>query len=211
MKFGRSKSESDDGSSTASTSRDSASPATPPPTNREPRESIAPKDTAAAKTPTPDPQGPAAERAVAPARSGASGPVTDRSTTDGTAPATTKPDATAPRDTAPEAPAQQDEAARKRSGLTEKNKVRRTRVSGLWIGIVIAAILAVFLLIFIAQNSEDVTIKFLTWEGDVPLAVAMLAGAVVAVLIVAVPGSLRIAQLRRALRKNAKREDRASH
>jgi uncharacterized integral membrane protein len=94
--------------------------------------------------------------------------------------------------------------ARRAPGMTEKNKVRRTRVSGLWVALVIAAILAVFLLIFIAQNSEDVTIKFLGWEGQAPLAVAMLAGAVVAVLIVAVPGSLRIVQLRRALRKNVK-------
>ncbi len=94
--------------------------------------------------------------------------------------------------------------ARPAPGMTEKNTVRRTRVSGLWIGLVVAAVLAVFLLIFIAQNSEDVAIKFLGWEGQAPLAVAMLAGAVVAVLIVAVPGSLRIAQLRRALRKNVK-------
>lgn len=90
------------------------------------------------------------------------------------------------------------------AGLTGKGRVRRTRVSALWIGLVVAATLAIFLLIFIAQNSDDVTIAFLGWEGQIPLAVAMLLTAVVAVLVVAVPGSLRIGQLRRALRKNAK-------
>ena len=186
MKFGRNKSESDDGS-TPSTPPTAAG-ATPPPASREPRESIAPRDSAA-------------PRAAAPAARPAPGTPSPR---------TSAPPATAPEKTAQDTPATDQPAAaageptRPHSGLTEKNKVRGTRVSGLWVGLVIAAILAVFLLIFIAQNSESVAIRFLTWEGDVPLAVAMLAAAVVSVLIVAVPGSLRIAQLRRALRKNAK-------
>lgn len=194
MKFGRNKSESDDGSTPSTTPKAAGITPTPPPINREPRESIAPRDTAPRETrPT---------SASAPAQ-----PATQKPAAERNAPAAPTAPKTAPEKTAPAT----GESARPHSGLTEKNKVRGTRVSGLWVGLVIAAILAVFLLIFIAQNSEDVAIKFLGWEGNVPLAVAMLAGAVVAVLIVAVPGSLRIAQLRRALRKNAKREDKAAH
>ncbi len=193
MKFGRNKSESNDGSTPSTAPK--ATGATPtPPTTREPRESIAPRETPSAAQATPERTAPAG---TSPA---------------GSAPAATAPSKPAPEKTAPDTSGKAaGEPARPHSGLTEKNKVRGTRVSGLWVGLVIAAILAVFLLIFIAQNSEDVAIKFLSWEGNVPLAVAMLAGAVVAVLIVAVPGSLRIAQLRRALRKNAKREDKAAH
>lgn len=184
MKFGRNKSESNDGSAPSTTPKASGVTPTPPPINREPRESIAPRETPAPRETRP--------ASPAPAQPATQKPPQEKSVREKTNPAA-------------------DEPARPHSGLTEKNKVRGTRVSGLWVGLVVAAILAVFLLIFIAQNSDDVAIKFLGWEGDVPLAVAMLAGAVVAVLIVAVPGSLRIAQLRRALRKNAKREGKTAH
>lgn len=108
-----------------------------------------------------------------------------------------------PGEGAPTTGADPAPASASQAGLTGKGRVRRTRVSALWIGVVVAAVLAIFLLIFIAQNSDAVTIAFLGWEGQISLAVAMLLAAVVAVLIVAVPGSLRIGQLRRALRKNA--------
>jgi uncharacterized integral membrane protein len=90
------------------------------------------------------------------------------------------------------------------AGLTGKGRVRPTRVSALYVGLVVAAILAIFLLIFIIQNSSSVTIQFLGFEGQISLAIALLLAAVVGILVVAVPGSLRILQLGRALRKNAK-------
>lgn len=123
-----------------------------------------------------------------------------------TAPSDTAPSNTGPSDTGPSEPdtAKPSSPPDHQAGLTGKGRVRRTRVSALWIGLVAAAVLAIFLLIFIAQNSDDITIKFLAWEGQIPLAVAMLLASVVAILVVAVPGSLRIGQLRRALRKNAK-------
>lgn len=91
------------------------------------------------------------------------------------------------------------------AGLNQRGKVRPTRVSGLWIALVTAAVLAIFLLIFISQNSAKVTIQFLGWDGQISLAVALLFSAVIGILVVAVPGTLRIVQLRRALRKNAHR------
>ena len=80
--------------------------------------------------------------------------------------------------------------------------IRRTRVSAIWVGLIIAAILLIGLLIFVGQNSRTVTIHYLGLDGRVPLAVALLASAVCGVLLVAVPGTARIIQLRRALKKN---------
>lgn len=90
------------------------------------------------------------------------------------------------------------------AGLTSKGRVRGTRASGLWIGLITAAVLAIVFLIFILQNSEAVEIKFLGFEGQISLAVALLLSAVIGMLIVAVPGVVRIGQLRHALRKNAR-------
>lgn len=88
-------------------------------------------------------------------------------------------------------------------GMDERGKVKRGRVSAIWIGLIIAAILLIALLIFIAQNSRTVVIHFLGLSGHISLAVAILAAAVVGVLVPAIPGTARIIQLRRALKKNA--------
>lgn len=99
--------------------------------------------------------------------------------------------------------AKSDPKPRHQPGMTDSGKVRHGRVSALYVGLVVAAILTIFLLIFIAQNSDSVAITFLGFQGQISLAVALLLSAVIGVLVVAVPGSLRIVQLRRALRKNA--------
>lgn len=88
-------------------------------------------------------------------------------------------------------------------GMDERGKVKRGRVSTIWVGLIIAAILLIALLIFIAQNSRTVIIHFLGLSGHVSLAVAILAAAVLGVLVPAIPGTARIFQLRRALKKNA--------
>ncbi len=119
----------------------------------------------------------------------------DARTTDAVPPGAIEPDAPSTRD-AVEPPAKQ-------RGLTSKGRVRHTRASALWVGVIVAAILTIFLLIFIAQNSQKVAISFLGFEGQISLAVALLLAAAIGVLVVALPGSLRIMQLRRALRKNA--------
>ena len=79
--------------------------------------------------------------------------------------------------------------------------IRRTRVSGLWVGATLAAVVLLFLLIFILQNNVPTPIRFLGIEGTMPVGVALLFAAVLGVLLVAIPGYLRILQLRRAARK----------
>lgn len=87
-------------------------------------------------------------------------------------------------------------------GFNEKGHVRGGRVSGVWVGLIATAIFVILLIIFIAQNSRRVSIHFFGWHGQFSLALTVLLSAVVGILLVAIPGSLRIVQLRRALRKN---------
>jgi uncharacterized integral membrane protein len=77
----------------------------------------------------------------------------------------------------------------------------RTRTSGLWVGTIISAGVLIFLLIFILQNRTSVQINFLGWSGALPTGVALLFAAIAGVLLVAIPGTFRILQLRRAARR----------
>ena len=118
-------------------------------------------------------------------------------------PTAARPDTTPDRTTdRPAVPA--DPPAAHTAGLDSRARVKATRASGLWIGLISAAVLAVLFLIFIAQNSNKVTINFLGFEGELSLAISLLLSAVIGALVVAVPGIVRITQLRHALRKNAK-------
>ena len=87
-------------------------------------------------------------------------------------------------------------------GFDERGRVRSGRVSEVWVGLIGTAVFLILLIIFIAQNSHRVTLHFFGWDGRFSLALAILLSAVIGVLLVAIPGSMRILQLRRALRKN---------
>ena len=89
------------------------------------------------------------------------------------------------------------------AGFDSRGKVRRTRASAWWAGLIGAALLAIALLIFIAQNSQEATINYIGFSGRISLAVALLGAAASGVLLAGIPGVIRIAQLRRALKKNA--------
>jgi uncharacterized integral membrane protein len=83
-------------------------------------------------------------------------------------------------------------------------QVRRTKISGLWVGLTVAAIVLLVLLVFIIENSQTVDIAFFGAHWHLSLGVAMLLAAICGILLVAVPGYGRIIQLRRVLRKAAK-------
>lgn len=84
---------------------------------------------------------------------------------------------------------------------SKTDPLRRSRVGGAWIGIVVMGIVVLLLIVFIAQNTESVGLSFFAWDGDFPLAVAILAAAVGGFLVAATAGSLRIWQLRRRVRR----------
>lgn len=84
------------------------------------------------------------------------------------------------------------------SDVTSPGTAARSRTSGLWVGLILSAVVLIFLLIFILQNPSPVQITFLGWIGALPTGVALLFAAIAGVLLVAIPGSVRILQLRRA-------------
>ena len=79
--------------------------------------------------------------------------------------------------------------------------MRRSRTGVLWAGLILSALVLLLLLVFILQNSEPVLISFFALEGVLPTGVALLLAAIAGILLVAIPGSLRILQLRRAARR----------
>ncbi len=95
-------------------------------------------------------------------------------------------------------------------GLDDKGHVRRTRVSIVWVGLIAAAVFLILLVVFIAQNVNNVPLHFLGFSGEVSLGLALLIAAVAGLLIAAVPGSIRIWQLRRALKRNVRLVDEVS-
>jgi uncharacterized integral membrane protein len=88
------------------------------------------------------------------------------------------------------------------SGLSEdrgpgaQGKVPRSRMGGVWVALVVAALVFLLLLIFILQNGQRAQVSFLGAHGHLPMGVALLLAAVFGVLLVALPGTARIIQLR---------------
>lgn len=76
------------------------------------------------------------------------------------------------------------------------HRVRRTRIGGVWIGAALFALILLLLLIFILENGQRVSISYFGAHGHLPLGVALLLAAVLGVLLVVIPGSGRIIQLR---------------
>jgi uncharacterized integral membrane protein len=64
----------------------------------------------------------------------------------------------------------------------------------------VAALLAVMLIVFLAQNTRTVEISFLWMTGTTSLAIALLIAAVATALVTLILGTARIAQLRRLAR-----------
>jgi uncharacterized integral membrane protein len=83
--------------------------------------------------------------------------------------------------------------------------VTRTRTGGLYLGLILSAVVLVFLLVFILQNLEPVRIEFLGLAGQLPTGVALLLAAIAGLLLVAIPGGLRILQLRRVATRAGRR------
>jgi putative membrane protein len=77
---------------------------------------------------------------------------------------------------------------------------RRSRTGTLWVGLIVGAVVLVLLLIFIMQNGQAVEVEFLGLAGSLSLAVAILLGVVAGALLVVIPGTVRIMQLRNRVR-----------
>lgn len=84
----------------------------------------------------------------------------------------------------------------------KQHRIRRTRAGAAWVAAALFAVILLLLLIFILENSHTVAISFFGASGHLPLGVALLLAAVLGVLLVAIPGTVRIAQLRMTARRH---------
>ena len=83
-----------------------------------------------------------------------------------------------------------------------KDPLRGSRTSGIWAAVVGLGVVLLLLVIFIAQNTQSVSVSFLGWSGSAPLAVSLLIATAAGLFLAAVAGSLRILQLRRRVRRD---------
>ena len=88
------------------------------------------------------------------------------------------------------------------------HRIKRTRMSGLWVAVGCFAVILLLLLIFILQNSQKVDISYMGAHGHLPLGVALLFAAVCGVLLVVLAGTARISQLRTTARKHRRADAR---
>ncbi len=82
-----------------------------------------------------------------------------------------------------------------------QDPLRASRVSRFWFALAGLVVLLLFLVVFVAQNTEKVSISFLGWQWHTPLAVAMLIAVLVGLAITVTAGTLRIWQVHRRVRR----------
>ena len=107
--------------------------------------------------------------------------------------------ATGPANAPPPAPTSE----RSVPGKPTEDPLRGSRTSGLWATVIALGLVMLLLIIFVAQNTQKVNVSFLGWDGQTPLAVALLIAAAAGLFIAAVAGSLRILKLRRRVKRGA--------
>ncbi|TDL36893.1 LapA family protein [Arthrobacter nitrophenolicus] len=76
-----------------------------------------------------------------------------------------------------------------------------TRAGVVWAAVVAALVLLILLIVFILQNQDLVLVRFLGFEGAVPLGMALFIASVTGGVLVAVAGGARILQLRANARR----------
>ncbi|HXD28265.1 MAG TPA: lipopolysaccharide assembly protein LapA domain-containing protein [Arthrobacter sp.] len=82
-----------------------------------------------------------------------------------------------------------------------EDPMRVTRSGVMWTATVLALVLLVLLIIFIAQNTNTVPLQYFGMQGTVQLGLALFVAAVGGGIVVAIAGAARIIQLRSIARK----------
>jgi len=88
------------------------------------------------------------------------------------------------------------------------DKLPVTRLARIWTAIVIGLVLLVLLIIFIAQNQDQVTLRYFAYEGQANLGLALFIAAVGGGLLTAAAGAARIIQLRTTAHRRRKAQGR---
>lgn len=87
------------------------------------------------------------------------------------------------------------------SEATLPTRHRRTSATGAaWLALIIAAVVLVFMLIFILQNNVPAQFTLLAWSFTTPMGIAMLFAALAGALVTAMVGTTRMIVLRRNAR-----------
>ncbi len=77
-------------------------------------------------------------------------------------------------------------------------------MGGWWVASALFAVVLLLLLIFILENGQRADIGFFGAHGHLPLGIALLLAAILGVLLVVIPGTGRIIQLRMLARRHRK-------
>jgi lipopolysaccharide assembly protein A len=83
---------------------------------------------------------------------------------------------------------------------------RQTRLSGAWTALFVGIVALVVILVFILQNLQKVEVHFLAFQGQLPLAIALLFALVLGAVVVLALGAGRILQLRLVARRARRQE-----
>jgi uncharacterized integral membrane protein len=113
---------------------------------------------------------------------------------------TSRPTGTGPFESVPQSAQDQPEIPSIAPAVTDQplapHPIRRTRIGGIWVAAVAFALILLLLMIFILENGQSVSVGYFGAHGHLPLGVALLLAAVFGVLLVVIPGTGRIIQLR---------------
>lgn len=85
-----------------------------------------------------------------------------------------------------------------------KEKLPVTKLGRIWTATVLGIIVLILLIIFIAQNQDQVTLRYFAYEGQVNLGLALFIAAIGGALVVAIAGVARVIQLRATAKKKRK-------
>ena len=84
--------------------------------------------------------------------------------------------------------------------VARESTIPRTRISRMWVRTLPALIALSVILILVAQNRAEVTVRFFSGSLKVPLSVALLGTMALGAFVVLGLGSARVVQLRRRVR-----------
>ncbi|WP_166971256.1 LapA family protein [Brevibacterium atlanticum] len=94
-----------------------------------------------------------------------------------------------------------DEQSQPQTGELPSTQAGPGMSAGMWVSLILGAIIVVLLLIFILQNNVPAEFEYFGWQFELPLGVAMLFAAIGGILIAGIIGSVRIFVLNRKLKK----------
>lgn len=89
-----------------------------------------------------------------------------------------------------------------RATPVRRTTARRSRLGSMWVSLIGMSVVLAILLIFVLQNPTRTEIRFLWLDGQLPIGVAMLFASIAGILLIAIPATGRIWQLRRGIRHN---------